>query len=313
MSLVSLEGLSFRVIVPVRNGGAVWRAAASALRDAIADPALVVVVDSDSTDGSLETAIGLGFAVKRIDAMSFNHGATRQAAVGEFARDRKFVVFLTQDAIIDSSKSLPALLGAFEDRRVGAAYGRQIPHEDATVFAAHAALFNYGPESQTKSIEDAARLGIKACWLSNSFAAYRVEALRGCGGFPDHLIVGEDVYVGMRMQERGHLVRYCADALVRHSHNNSPMQDARRYFDFGVMHAQLPVLLEHFGTPDGEGLRFLLSELRYVWEHSPWHTSMVPLRAAFKYGAYRLGRAHQFLPNRVNAAMSMTRGFWCTP
>src|SRR6185437_1375393 len=67
-----------RIIVPLRNGGARWREAADALRAAVTDPSLVVVVDSGSTDGSDRVAVASGFEVERIDPRTFNHGRTRQ-------------------------------------------------------------------------------------------------------------------------------------------------------------------------------------------------------------------------------------------
>src|SRR5215469_9372861 len=73
-----------RIIVPVRNGGARWREAVAALREALPDPSVVAVVDSGSTDGSDGVACEGGFEVARIDPRTFNHGGTRQMAVDRF-------------------------------------------------------------------------------------------------------------------------------------------------------------------------------------------------------------------------------------
>ena len=102
---------------------------------------MVVVVDSSSTDGSDVVAGEHGFGLHRIDARTFNHGRTRQEAVDQFAADRKYAVFLTQDAVVDGRETLTRVLSAFADARVGAAYGRQLPHHGARPFEAHAALF----------------------------------------------------------------------------------------------------------------------------------------------------------------------------
>jgi glycosyltransferase involved in cell wall biosynthesis len=299
-----------RVIVPVRNGGSRWVEAAVALREAVPDPALVVVVDSSSSDGSDSIAEGHGFELRRIDPSTFSHGRTRQWAVEEFCRDRQFAVLLTQDAVLDNSASITTLLRAFDNAQVGAAYGRQLPHHHARPFEAHAALFNYRPESETRSFADARRLGIKAAFFSNSYAAYRVASLISCGGFPDHLILGEDAYVAMRMLTSGWRVRYCADALVRHSHDYSIIEEMQRYFDFGVMHAQIPELLRQFGHPEGEGVRFVVSELRYILNRAPWLLPEVALRNAAKYLGYRLGRVFAGLPQRLCRRLSMTKVYW---
>lgn len=299
-----------RIIVPVRNGGRRWREAAAALRRSVGDSATVVVVDSTSTDGSDAVATENGFQLHRVDPRTFNHGRTRQQAVEQFCAGKRFAVFLTQDAVVEGPETLTTLLDAFTDGNVGAAYGRQLPHRDAKPFEAHAALFNYPASSETRTLGDAARLGLKAAFFSNSFAGYRIAALAQCGGFPEHLILGEDAYVAMRMLISGWRVRYCANAPVRHSHAYSIAEEAQRYFDFGVMHAQIPELLERFGPPEGEGLRFVLSELHYIWNRAPWLLPSAVVRNAAKYAAYRLGRWYTRLPVRLCRRLSMTKVYW---
>ena len=299
-----------RIIVPVLNGGDRWREAARAITTAVHDPAAVVVVDSGSIDGSDRVALDSGFELHRIEPLTFNHGRTRQWASDQFCAGMEFAIFLTQDAVLESLQSIQGLMEAFSDPGVGAAYGRQVPHDSAGPFEAHVILFNYGDRSETRSIDDAPRLGIKTAYLSNSFAAYRLSALAACGGFPSHLILGEDTFVAVNMLLAGWKIRYCADARVRHSHAYTIAQDARRYFDFGVLHAQIPELRRHFGAAEGEGLRFVSSEFRYVARHAALQLPLVPVRNAAKYAGYRLGRMFERLPRRLCRRLSMTRGYW---
>ena len=299
-----------RIIIPVRNGGQRWREAAGALRRSVPDPSLVAVVDSSSTDGSDAVAADLGFEVERIDPRTFNHGRTRQEAVERFCHGREFALFLTHDAVIEGPGSLTMLLDAFSNPQVGAAYGRQLPHHNASPFGRHSASFLYPPTSDIRTLASAPRLGIRTAYISNSFAAYRIRALNECGGFPSTLILGEDTHVALRMLLAGWSVSYCATALVRHSHNYSVFQDMQRYFDFGVLHTQLPELLRELGEPEGDGLRFVKSELRYMTTAAPWRLPEVVLRNASKYLGYRLGRLFKILPNSLRRRLSMTAGYW---
>jgi rhamnosyltransferase len=310
MSVHSAALCETRIIIPVRNGGERWREAAAALRRVVPDPCMVAVVDSSSTDGSDTVAADLGFEVERIDARTFNHGRTRQQAVDMFCHGREFALFLTHDAVIEGPGSLTILLDAFGNPQVGAAYGRQLPHHNASPFGRHSASFLYPPTSDVRTLASASRLGIRAAYISNSFAAYRVRALYECGGFPSTLILGEDTHVALRMLLAGWSVSYCATALVRHSHNYSVFQDMQRYFDFGVLHAQLPELLRELGEPEGQGLRFVTSELRYMTTAAPWRLPEVVLRNASKYIGYRLGRVFRKLPNSMRRRLSMTAGYW---
>src|SRR3984957_18358367 len=310
MSVHSAALCETRIIIPVCNGGDRWREAAAALRGAVPDPSMVAVVDSSSTDGSHEVAAGLGFEVERIDPRTFNHGRTRQEAVDRFCHGKEFALFLTHDAVIEGPESLTILLDAFSNPHVGAAYGRQLPHHNAGPFGSHIVSFLYPETGGIRTLADAPRYGIRTAPISNSFAAYRIRALNECGGFPSMLILGEDTHVGLRMLLDGWSVSYCASALVRHSHEYSVFQDMQRYFDFGVLHAQLPQLLHALGRPEGDGLRFVKSELRYMTAAAPWLLPEVIVRNAAKYFGYRLGRIYEKLPNSMRRRLSMTAGFW---
>lgn len=310
MSEVDTTVNQARIIIPVRNGGVRWREAAAALREAVEDPTLVAVVDSGSSDGSDRVAEEHGFETERIDPRTFNHGRTRQMAIDRFCGGKELAVFLTHDAVLEGRESLAELLAAFRDPEVGVAYGRQLPHRQAGPFEAHMVLFNYGTVSETRSMADAPRLGIKAAYISNSFGAYRLSALHACGGFPSHLILGEDTCVAVKMLLSGWKVRYCAEARVRHSHAYSVAQETQRYFDFGVLHSQLPELMHNFGAAEGEGARFVASELRYMAAHAPHLLPAVLIRNSVKYAGYRLGRNFTRLPRQLCRRLSMTKIFW---
>ena len=310
MPLTDASKRGFCVIVPVRNGGGRWREAAAALRNFVPSPRQVIVIDSGSSDASDAVARSCGFTVETIPASTFNHGRTRQYAVDKYADPDGLVVFLTQDAVLTHAESIPLLLDSFADQSIGCAYGRQLPHADAGIFAAHAVGFNYPRDSARKTWSDRTDLGIKAAFLSNSFAAYRVTDLYASGGFPDKLIAGEDVYVAMNMLRMGRAIQYCAAATVRHSHNNRLLQDTQRYFDFGVMHAQIPQLNADFGESGGEGFRFAWSELCLVARERPSALAVSSVRSLAKFLAYRLGRHYRLLPRSWCRNASMTKGYW---
>jgi rhamnosyltransferase len=302
-----------RIIVPVRNGGARWREAAAALSRCVPSPQMVAVVDSTSSDGSDAVAADCGFELQHIDPSTFNHGRTRQDAVERFCAGKRFVIFLTHDAVIEGPESLTALLSAFKDPRVGAAYGRQLPHRDSGPFGAHSASFLYPDQDEPRTLADVPRYGIRTAHLSNSFAAYRIAALTECGGFPSRFILGEDAYLALNMLVAGWGVNYCAGALVRHSHDYSIAQEMQRYFDYGVFHAQSPELLGRLGEPKGHGTRYVRSELRYIAKAAPGCLPEALVRNAAKYIGYRLGRHFLVLPNALRRRLSMTKGYWDAP
>lgn len=303
------EALRVAVVVPVLNGGNVWRQAAAALRSQTLVPSQILVVDSGSTDHSVQVAEGAGFSVSRIDKRSFDHGGTRQRAAESLA-GVDIVVFLTQDAVLATPDALEALVSAFQDPSVGVAYGRQVPRLGAGVLEAHAREFNYPAASHVRRLDDRHRFGIKVAFVSNSFAAYRLSALMQVGGFPTKLILSEDMVVTARMLIAGWAAAYVAEARVLHSHGYTIVREFQRYFDVGVFHSDQRWILEQFGRPEGEGFRFLRSEVRYTLRRAPWLLPALVLRAVTKYAGYRLGLMHDLLPNKWRHKLSMNKGYW---
>jgi rhamnosyltransferase len=297
------------LIVPTLNAGTGWgRWLDVVLAQGLAAEN-ILVVDSSSTDGTAAIARERGVTVKQIARAEFDHGGTRQQAL-ELVADADIIVFMTQDALPAEAQAVTTLCEVFTDPTVGAAFGRQLPHPSSGVLGAHARLFNYGPQSYVRRAADIPRHGIKAAFISNSFAAYRRVALEQVGGFPARLILGEDMVVAARMLLDGWSVAYCAEAKAYHSHDYTMGQEFRRYFDIGVFHAREPWLLTSFGKPEGEGGRFVRSELRYVWRNAPWLIPSGGLRTILKYAGYRLGRMEQRLPLWLKSRCSMHKGFW---
>lgn len=303
------DSLCVAVVVPVLNGGDVWRKAVAALCSQTLTPSQILVIDSGSTDDSVKIAERAGFRVECIDKRTFDHGGTRQQAV-ESLDGVDVIAFLTQDAVLATPPALESLVSAFIDPNIGVAYGRQLPRLGAGVFEAHARVFNYPVVSHVRCADDRSRLGIKAAFVSNSFAAYRRSALMQVGGFPAHLILSEDMVATARLLTMGWSCAYVAEAQVLHSHKYTVIQAFHRYFDIGVLHSDQHWILELFGRPEGEGIRFLRSEIAYTTHRAPWLLPELFLRAITKYAGYRVGFARRHLSNKWCRRLSMNKRYW---
>lgn len=302
--------MRFAVIVPVLNPGPEWVDWLSAYACQVIQPDQALIIDSESIDGYTQKAADFGFEVIGIKRDQFNHGRTRQMAVDCLKPGTDVVVFMTQDAILADANALQNLLRSFSNPVVAAAYGRQLPHHDAKPLGAHARLFNYGETSRLQSRKTITEDGIKTCFISNSFAAYRVAQLQEVGGFPSGVILGEDATVAGRLVLKGYSIAYVSDALVYHSHDYSAQEEFKRYFDTGVFHEQEPWILKEFGRANGEGLRFVKSELRYIAKQAPWLLPLAFSKSVAKFIGYKLGRRYRSLSVRSCKTLSMHRGFW---
>ncbi len=111
------------VVIPTLNAGRVFEAVLEAVVNQRTPwPFEVLVVDSGSTDGTLETATKYkNVKLHEIDKSEFNHGATRN--LGAELTSGEFIAFLTHDAMpvnerwlynmVTSIERFPAAAGAF--------------------------------------------------------------------------------------------------------------------------------------------------------------------------------------------------------
>lgn len=304
--------MSMRIglVVPTLNAGSAWAAWVSALRSQSVQPAAVLILDSESIDATVKQSREAGYLTKTIERSSFNHGGTRNLGFRHFVDKVDILICMTQDAILATPDAVENLIAAFDEPDVGAAFGRQLPQQDATQLAAHARLFNYPEVHRTVRLEDRIVLGFKTCFLSNSFAAYRMSDLIAVGGFPSGVILGEDTTVAAHLLLNGRAIGYRSDACVYHSHNYTAMEELRRYFDIGVFHARSPWLMNTFGTANGEGRRFVVSEARYLLQTAPWLIPAAVIHTFMKLAGYRLGRIEHRLPNFLKRRLSMFRNYW---
>jgi rhamnosyltransferase len=297
------------VVVPTLNAGSTWSGWIDALLSSGVNVNDVYIIDSGSCDSTLVESLSAGFHVDVIDSMSFNHGGTRKEVVNRIS-DYDFVIFLTQDAILHDGDSIDKILAPFQDKYVGAVCGRQLPRKLATAIEAHARFYNYSSKSFIRSINDVNAFGLKTAFISNSFAAYRITALNAVGGFPDDVIFGEDMYVAAKLLKAGFKIGYVADACVYHSHGYTLWQEMKRYFDMGVFHVREPWIREELGGAEGEGLKFVVSEIRYLSENAFWLIPGSIIRTIFRYAGFRLGLMEKRLPLWLKKKLAMNKGYF---
>jgi len=270
----------------------------------------LIIIDSSSTDNTLKIAKSYADKIITIDKREFDHGATRTKAIKEASGS--IVIFLTQDALPSSNNALEKLIQVLKDNEdVAAVYGRQIPYPNATLFGKHLREFNYRDKSYIKELKDKEKFGIKTAFCSDSFAAYKKDAIEGVKLFKEGTIVGEDMHIVARLLLKGYKKAYCAETSVYHSHNYTIWQDFKRYFDTGVFHSCEPWLIDKFGKAEGEGKKFVKSELNYLIKNRAYYK--IPefaIRNAFKLLGYKMGKKYKKMPKSIAKKLSMHKAWW---
>lgn len=295
--------------IPTYNAGKSLERQLVALRAVRGLFGRILIIDSGSSDRTAECFRDEGYEVLGIPSIDFDHGGTRQMAV-ERMEDCDIVVFLTQDAIPVSQAAMEPLLKAFDDPEVAIAYGRQLPRPEAGPIEAHARLFGYPATSRIKSKESIPELGLRSAVVSNSFAAYRRKDLLELGGFPSGTLFGEDTLTGAKAILAGKRIAYVGDAEVYHSHGYTLFQEFQRYFDNGAFYSREKWILDAFGTAEGSGKAYVISEMKHLLGKAPWLLPLSFVTVLVKYIGYRTGAMEHRLPARWKVHLSMNKAFW---
>ena len=267
----------------------------------------ILVVNSSADDGTVERARELGAETWVIPRHAFNHGRTR-----ELARCRlgtPITVMLTPDAHATDAGFLERLTAPLRSGEAAVAYGRQLPRDGADPIEAFDRVFNYPPESHTRSLADWRRYGAYTHFCSNSCAAWSATALDEIGGFPATL-VSEETIAAAALLERGHRIAYVAEATVRHSHGTGILADFRRQYDTGYARRAHRRLLLAREPDEARGLLYTRRLLAHLAVEAPALVPYALLHIAARYAGYRLGMGGARLPRRVNAALSGQDYYW---
>jgi rhamnosyltransferase len=198
----------------------------------------VVVVDSGSTDRTIEIAKQYPVRLENIRLEQFHHARTRNLAA-ELALGQ-YLVYLAADAFPASDEWLNALLGNFADAGVGAVYGRHLPKAGSTLEREDTLNAVYGKERLVKDPTRGQQMGYRYFHFSTVNSAIRKNVWEKTR-FPEDLKCFEDLGIAKRILDSGTKIVYEPRAAVLHSHNHTDTGLFKRYFDAGVIWKQLGI------------------------------------------------------------------------
>lgn len=299
------------ITIPTLNAEKFIREFVLRLRQQTLSPAEIIVVDSSSEDRTVGIATEMGCKTITIERTAFDHGGTRN--LGAKLSTGNVLVFMTQDALPVDDRFLENLVGPLADPAdplIAASFGRQLARNDAVPPEKFARLFNYPDTGIVKGREDLPRLGIKTFFFSDVCSAVRKREFEAVSGFPEKIIMNEDMILAAKLILRGYKVAYVPKAAVWHSHNYSIAQQFRRYFDIGASLSMNRWLLKYAKAED-EGLRFVKEQITWLLRHRQyrWIPQVLALTVA-KYAGYKLGLMEDKFPAGLKKRFSMHRHFW---
>ena len=297
------------VIIPVHRPGPEFLELLRRLQGQLMPVNQILVMNTRSETDVEKMLEGFsGVRVVSLDKKEFDHGGTRDR--GARLSEADYLLFLTQDALPADRHLTERLYEAFGDKRVKAAYARQLPREDCRELERYTRAFNYPEESRVKTKEDLPELGIKTFFCSNVCAMYERETYLAQGGFQTRTIFNEDMIYAGGLIKSGYAIAYAAEARVIHSHNYSGREQFHRNFDLAVSQAEHPEIFA--GVPsEGEGIRMVKKTAAHCLRiRKPWLLVSLVWQSGCKYLGYRLGLAYKKLPRWLVLCCTMNRGYW---
>lgn len=241
-SSISYSNTLCSVVIPTKNGGGLFLRVLDGLQQqSIWDQVELIVIDSGSTDGTLDAARNAGAKVIKIPPQDFNHGATRDYGIS--LASGELVVLMVQDAVPFDRNLLDKILRPFNDADVAGVYSRQIPQPDADLLTKRN-LNNWltgRPVPEIRCMESIGWYQALSpidkyffCNFDNVCSAVRKSI------WQDHrfgpINFGEDIDWSERVLKSGFKIAYEPAAAVIHSHDRPLTYEYKRTY---VCHRKL--------------------------------------------------------------------------
>ncbi|QVI33927.1 glycosyltransferase family 2 protein [Lacticaseibacillus chiayiensis] len=283
----SMEGKRVGIFIPTLNAENQIERIIEVIRESFVPLDNVYVIDSESTDWTLNILKNNEIEYKSIPRKDFSHGLVRYKAVQYFKNKVDYLLMMTQDVVFTEEAIDSLILGINSNPDVGVSYAKQ-RSTDSNAAEYYDRLFSYPDESRIKRRADIPKMGPSTYFSSDAFSIYRIDALLDVGNFPKDIEFAEDVYVAAKLILNGWSIFYNADAVVLHNNLSGYGDLYRRYRHISKFYKEQRWIGDEFGKNYGMGKRLVAYELKEsIKKHSIRLFLDVMISSAIKVIAYR--------------------------
>lgn len=176
----------------------------------------VVIVDNESTDGTLSIAMNHHCKLVHITKDEFNYSLALNKGIREASG--KYIVMISGHCLPINHKWLGSLVQNLRDNEVAGVYGRQEPLPDSDAFDKRDLWTTFGPERRVQR---------KDFFFHNANSAIKKSHWQEVP-FDENIHGVEDRHWAKQMIQRGKAIIYEPDASVFHHHGIHQGRDAQR-------------------------------------------------------------------------------------
>lgn len=317
----SSTGPTISVVIPTKNGGPLFgRVLASVLEQQVPGELDVLVVDSGSTDETLEIVRRYPqVQLIEIPPREFGHGKTRNLAISQAKGE--FVAIITQDALPASphwlTKMCEPLLAI---PTVAGVFGRHLAYPEATAFTRNELITHFDgfKADPVVKLNDAERYTYDEGYrqflyfFSDNNAMLR-RSVWECLPYPE-VDFAEDQAWARLIIEEGYQKAYAHDACVYHSHDYDLIERLQRSFD------ESHSLRRLFNYKGAMGIRhalrsfiaLTLRDLKFSWKSKlyrahPGQVARMPFDNFMRVTGSYLGERAERIPLALRMRLSRDR------
>lgn len=293
--------MKISIVIPTKNAENYIKNLIESLNNQTIKPYEIIVMDSNSIDNT--KSICMQFKnTKVFQVIDFNHGKTRNDGVKIAVGD--IIIFMTQDAIPKDNYLIENLVKPLNNDIVGS-YARQVANKNSDSIEKFSRQFNYPDFDIIKNNNRISELGIKSYFFSNVCSAFIRKEFFRLGGFPEDVIMNEDMVMASKILNSNKSTYYASDAIVIHSHKYSYKEQFKRNFDVGVA---LVDNKDYFGNTksESEGIKFVKEAIKFLIKNNRFY--LIPhlvIQSCFKYLGFKFGSNYKKLPLNIVKKMSM--------
>ena len=228
MNLKDMGNVDISVVVPVKNGQKYLDSLLKAVfSQEIEAKFEVIIIDSGSTDSTLDIIKRYPVSLYEIKEKEFNHGLTRNLAISK--AQGKYIVLMTHDAVPYDNQWMRRLVDDLaSDERLAGVYSRHIPHNDSCALTKMIVKNFFTSETEKRESRITGRQDYnrltpqekhRFCSFDNVSACIRKSIWQEIAFSETDF--AEDLEWSKKVLEAGYGIVYEPDSVVYHSHDFS--------------------------------------------------------------------------------------------
>lgn len=263
----------------------------------ISDSVEIIIVDSGSTDRTLEISEKYKCVITKISKEDFTFG--RSLNIGCDLAKGDILVLISGHCIPTNSLWLQKLVEPIKNRECGYSYGRQVGR-DTTKFSEERLFEKYFPAYDGQHISNFFCNNANAAIDKNIWKKYK---------FNEDLTGLEDMELAKRFNQDNGCIKYVSESCVFHIHNESSKQTKRRYEREAIA---LQKIMPEIQVTFPDFILFLLTSILSDFKHAQkdkvllsQFISIIKFRFAQYWGTYQGNK-----PSRLNSNLEKNKYFY---